>query len=235
MKRVFIASCGVLVVLSGCGIRPESNRSSAHAPVVALAPPEQTSALAIPLPTGPSDHRGPLERLLGVPANPDEAAAWDFNMMARGEARCMIKLGWDYTVVSFDQNRPGNPDPNLEYFRSLSAQDQARYSTDRWGAAPASQNGGCQQQASDTSHLMNTLPTEFKVLTDSIDADTRMRALVTDLNMCVGSNANNSSAVARCQVQTRFEERSSVVVDEYETAFIHAHVAQLTDFLGNRP
>jgi hypothetical protein len=104
------ASQGQIDVSAG-----EANSSVASASTsIAVAPvgvePAQSE---IPAPIGPDDNRGPIERFLLVPSDPDVAVRWAIAMSERAAAACMEDRGHEYVPQSPSSVLAGVENPNL--------------------------------------------------------------------------------------------------------------------------
>lgn len=246
LLRNQMAPCAMVITLVGlvvasCGEPPGTvSTQSAGARVPSARMVVSSSATKspnVPPITGPDDHRSPLERFFSVPVRPEDAARWDTDMIETATQECMQRAGFDYIRILYDI-APDSSDPNRAIFDALSADNQSRYSAVRWGPDHVS---GCTGEASNRTHPMNLMKADFSELQSTIHSDPKVSSAMNEVQSCVAKQTADPSSPGaapiwmKCQDAAGWSAIATDAKERYETAFIDAHLGELTSLRDDRP
>lgn len=252
MRRVLIATCGALVLLSACGsAATNSSRESAGgqesgsepsddigvelpAPSTSLAP----TSVAVPPKQSADDSRTALERYIGVPPNPDEAAQWSQELHELAIADCMEKAGFQYAVWPVSG---AEADPNIPYLETLTPEAHEAFMSLRYGV-PKLPPGGetCDVIGADRVFVLNAFEDEYAPNKNRIAADETLSAASTSVLDCIGATGQDSDSadaatIDQCQESVGWSDIATDVGEAIDAEFIREFVADLDDFVSNRP
>jgi hypothetical protein len=230
---VFCSMTGVVLVSCGTARTTIDGSAASRAPVNASAsadlPSRLGDALVIPPPESASDARTPLERFLGVPADPIAATRWDHDQIQAGIKDCLNRIGYEYKEEAFAVEGTES-DPNLGYMESLTPDQMSEYTRLRWANGDGS-GKSCEEQASDRVHVMNTMSEEYAPYNDEFYARPEVAVAADAISACV----NQGGQAAECQDKNKWSEVSRRALDDVELKFIARYRTELEGFIANRP
>ncbi len=180
--------------------------------------------------------RLPLQRFLGVPADPAEATRWDARLEQNAIKLCVEATGFEYQVEAFNSPAEQGMDPNMVYLASLSTAKQAEYR--QLLAIGTNYDDSCLRSASDRVHPLNTMGDEFEPYTERFANDPQIVAAKATITQCILQHGEDptkrSDSQAACESNANWRTVSSTVESDVETSFILDHIAELRTFLANR-
>lgn len=129
----------------------------------------------IPPLAGPQDPRDPIQRYLGVPADVDAAARWEFAHMERAVAECMTAAGFAYRERSFDAQDA--PDPQAS---------SPAYAAALNGFGP-NDGQGCTTTASNRVHALNAIPGALAEISNAVNSNPAVQEALAATAACLTS------------------------------------------------
>ena len=200
------------------------------ATTVLTSPP---TPVVIPEPSGPGDTRTPIQRYIGVPADPAAAEQWAWTRTQNLVDTCMTDRGWSFTTQPFELR--STKLENGDYVNSLPAGRQAAYNIDRWGG-PGHPEGSCSDEASRRAFAMNALPAEYKAMQDVIDADLVLVEPLDRLQACyAGADPKTLPAATldACIESSGYGAAMNDATERAESAFVQRYSTQLDLLKGD--
>lgn len=231
LRRVLPLAVGC-TLFAACGsVRTQQptldSGTAARVSASAVDLPATARQVEIPAPLGSDDIRTPIQRYIGVPADPPAAEEWSWRRVQSHVDTCMTERGWQFTQQPFEFR--STTSENGGFVHSLSEEARARYVVDRWGT-PGHPNGSCEDVASRSTYVMNALPIEYQQLQDVQQADPVIVAARDRLEACLGGADPKSLTEAirdDCLASTGYQAALKDVNERAETAFVSQYSAQL--------
>jgi hypothetical protein len=155
---------------------------------------------------------------------------------------CMEANGFSYWQEPFFVGSVPNGyvDANEAYMASLSADKLRLYTELRWSPSDGSEDASCAREASDRTHLLNNLATEYQNAALQFRNDARVQSVINVVDACItasGDDPTSPTAVSRpkCEREAGWAEVMRSVREEVETQFIADHTDRIIAFLASRP
>ena len=144
-------------------------------------------SIVIPPPESASDHRDPLQRVLGTPADIAAGTRLDHDRTEQAIKECMNTNGYDYTPVPFPDGSTaaGQVDVNQAYSDGLPTAERLRYLTVRSGGPDLPADQSCEATATRRVFLYNAYPNLADDLQQRFESDPRVIAARAQVTACI--------------------------------------------------
>lgn len=191
--------------------------------------PQTIHGLAIPPKVNVDDDRGPIERLIGVPADA-EAATWQWHALAQQAiSECMEQAGFVYIPLELDSAT----NPNNDTLLAMSTDEAAEFNEALYGGA----TGGCEREAAAETHVGNALPAHAD-LQAGIEQDESVLLAMNQFSNCLSqAGLTRESAppelLDQCSIDAGVPAALTAAQERLEPAFANDHIEFFAGFLAN--
>lgn len=243
LVRPRVGIVALLVIVVGCGVeQPDGITPNAadHPPrnVTAGPPVGEYSPIEAEIPPrlGPDDPRSPIQRFVGVPADPHAAADWESEIIDTATARCMGDSGFLYYPELADSPPGSDPNVNETYFLALTDVERTAYTRARWGGDPlAVDENSCETIARNHAFPLNGLQAEYSAAVAAFYESDAIRPLVEARNECIEALGASPDvpgpALQRCSDEVGLSEVVRESTESFEIDFITEHLEYFEGFV----
>lgn len=239
---VFLGACGAQPIASDDGSAAYGQAATRALPAVAdTTAVDAIAEIVVPAPLTPDDSRSPIQRVLGVPPDLNDAIEWEHDLLELATSECLADAGFAYTTSSFnDTVKDGFIDPNERYFLSLTEKDREAYALARWGADPLQPAAeSCEVLSMQRIFPLNGdgMLAKYDDDVEAAYAEEPLRSLAASRDSCVAIKGFESPSLAPsdvindCSISSGLSDAVDAVREPIELRFIEQNTEYFVQFL----